>query len=54
MSSEGKCCWEKDNSGCLRGYLMSRIAATCYMSGSRLGVVFDDFGSTHGGKKITT
>ena len=33
------------------GYLMSRIAATCYLSGSRLGVVFDDFGSTHCGKK---
>ena len=33
---------------------MSRIAVTCYLSGSRLGVVFDDFGSTHGGKKITT
>ena len=30
---------------------MSRIAATCYLSGSRLGVVFDDFGSTHCGKK---
>ena len=30
---------------------MSRIAATCYWSGSRLGVAFDDFGSTHGGKK---
>ena len=27
---------------------MSRIAATCYLLGSRLGVVFDDFGSTHG------
>ena len=24
---------------------MSRIAATCYLSGSRLGVAFDDFGS---------
>ena len=33
------------------GYLMSRIAATCYLSGSRLGVVFNDFGSTHCGKK---
>ena len=33
---------------------MSRIAATCYLSGSRLGVVFDDFGSTHGVISIFT
>ena len=28
MSLEGKCCWAKDNSGCVR-QLMSRIAGMC-------------------------
>ena len=36
MSLKEKCCWEIDNSGCLRGFgrVESRIAGMCYSPGT--------------------
>ena len=28
MSLEGKCCWERDSAGCLRGFI---VQSTCYV-----------------------